>query len=202
MSPTGAGSSSRIVSVAVSAPVIRGERRPMIDLMAWNADPTRMPFRMHSEYLRRLFLHNDLAESRYEVDGRPISLRDIRVPIFAVSTLADHVAPWRSVYKIQRLTEADVTFVLSSGGHNAGIVNPPGHLNGYHQIATHEGKENYVDPDAWQQDAEHMEGSWWPCWQKWLVRHSSAEGPPPAMGAPGKGYAPLADAPGSYVLQR
>ena len=179
-----------------------GERRPMIDLMAWNADATRLPFRMHSEYLRHLFLDNDLAESRYQVDGRAVSLRDIRIPIFAVSTIRDHVAPWRSVYKIQMLTDADVTFVLANGGHNAGIVSPPGHPHRHHQIATHGKDENYLDPDAWQPAAVHHEGSWWPCWQDWLVKHSSDQVPPPAMGAPQEGYAILGDAPGTYVLER
>jgi polyhydroxyalkanoate synthase len=177
-----------------------GERRPMIDLMAWNADATRLPFRMHSEYLRQFFLNNDLAESRFEVDGRPVSLRDIRIPIFAVSTIRDHVAPWRSVYKIQRLTDADVTFVLSNGGHNAGIVSPPGHPRRHHQIASHKENENYVDPDAWQLAAVSHEGSWWPCWQNWLVKHSPGQASPPAMGAPHKGYAAQDAAPGSYVL--
>ena len=180
---------------------LKGERPPMFDLMAWNADATRMPYRMHSEYLHRLFLHNDLAMEHFEVDGRPISLRDIRVAIFAVSTISDHVAPWQSVYKVQALTDADVTFVLSNGGHNAGIVNPPGSPNRKHQIATHAENDNYIGPDSWHQRAVHHEGSWWPCWQGWLLKHSTADRvPPPALGAASKGYAPLCDAPGTYVL--
>ena len=114
-----------------------GERQPMTDLMAWNADGTRLPYRMHSEYLRTLFLHNDLAEGRYRAAGRPMTLSDIRVPIFAVSTVKDHVAPWRSVYKIHLLTDTDVTFVLTTGGHNAGIVSEPGHPHRSYQAATH-----------------------------------------------------------------
>ena len=180
---------------------LMGEREPMFDLMAWNADATRMPYRMHSEYLRHLFLDNDLAESRYQVSGRPVSLRDIRIPVFAVSTITDHVAPWRSVYKIQMLTNADVTFVLSNGGHNAGVVSPPGHPHREHQIATHREEEKYIDPDAWQRVAAHHQGSWWPCWRDWLVRQSSEQIPSPPMGAPQSGYAPAGDAPGEYVLE-
>jgi polyhydroxyalkanoate synthase len=193
--------SNDLIWSAMVRSYLQGERPPMFDLMAWNADATRMPYRMHSEYLRRLFLDNALATGHFEVDGRPVSLRDIRVPIFAVSTISDHVAPWRSVYKIQALTDADMTFVLSNGGHNAGIVNPPGRSNRKHQIATHKESENYVDPDAWQRSAVHHERSWWPCWQGWLVKHSSDQGPPPSMGAAQKGYPPLADAPGSYVTE-
>ena len=193
--------SNDLIWSAMVQSYLKGERPPMSDLMAWNADATRMPYRMHSECLRRLFLNNALATGHFEVEGRPVSLRDIRVPIFAVSTISDHVAPWRSVYKIQALTDADVTFVLSNGGHNAGIVNPPGHPDRRYQIATHVESKNYVDPDAWQQSAVHHEGSWWPCWEGWLVTHSTTGRVlPPAMGATSKGYAPLCEAPGTYVL--
>ena len=180
---------------------LMGERPPMIDLMAWNADTTRMPFRMHSEYLRRFFLGNDLVEGRYEAGGKAVSLRDIHAPMFVVSTITDHVAPWRSVYKIQMLTDADVTFVLSNGGHNAGIVSPPGHPRRHFQIATHKEGDIYIDPDSWQASTVRQEGSWWPCWRDWLDRHSSKKTAPPSIGAPEKGYAPLADAPGTYVLE-
>ncbi|WP_082654580.1 PHA/PHB synthase family protein [Janthinobacterium sp. Ant5-2-1] len=165
------------------------------DLMAWNADATRMPCRMHSEYLRRLFLHNDLAEGRYRTAGRHIALPDIAAPIFAVGTLTDHVAPWRSVYKLQLLTDTDVTFLLTSGGHNAGVVSPPGQPRRNYQLATHRHDAPYVDPDSWQRDMPHHDGSWWPAWQAWLAQRSGVQVAPPAMGAD------LGDAPGSYVLQ-
>ena len=117
--------SSDLVWSRIVRDYLMGERAPMSDLMAWNADPTRLPFRMHSEYLRQLFLRNDLAEGRFRVEGRPIALTDIRAPIFAVGTEHDHVAPWRSAFKIHLLSDTDVTFLLTNGGHNAGIVSPP-----------------------------------------------------------------------------
>jgi len=194
--------SNDLVWSAMVQNYLMGERRAMIDLMAWNADATRMPARMHTEYLRKLFLNNDLADERYCVDGRPVSLRDIRIPVFAVSTLSDHVAPWRSVYKIHAQTNADVTFVLSNGGHNAGIVSPPGDDRRYHQIATHDDLAAYLEPDGWRAQAVHHDGSWWPCWRNWLANHSSAPIEPPPMGAARKGYRPLYDSPGAYVLMR
>ena len=137
-----------------------GQRSPMTDLMAWNADATRMPYRMHSEYLRKLFLNNELAEGRYIVGSRPITLTDIRAPIFAVATERDHVAPWRSVFKIHLLADSDVTFVLTSGGHNAGIVSEPGHPRCSYQIATRKEGEIYIDPDQWQAMMPRRDGSW------------------------------------------
>ncbi len=177
-----------------------GERERMIDLMAWNADATRMPYRMHSEYLHRLFLDNDLPEGRYRVGNRPVALTDIRAPIFAVGTTRDHVAPWRSTYKVHLLTDTDVTYVLTTGGHNAGIVSEPGHDSRTYQIATKGAADQYEDPDAWQAAKPVHEGSWWPAWQQWLADRSSGKVSPPAMGAPERGYPLFGNAPGTYVL--
>lgn len=179
---------------------LMGERETMNDLMAWNADATRMPYTMHSEYLRRMFLENDLAEGRYLAGGRPVALTDIRVPIFAVGTSRDHVAPWRSVYKIHLLTDTDITFLLASGGHNAGIVSEPGHNGRSYQVATQSAAEYYVDPETWSSRTPTRAGSWWPELSVWLEHRSGSPVPPPPMGA-SDGYVPLADAPGTYVLQ-
>jgi len=179
-----------------------GERQLPSDLMAWNADGTRLPYRMHSQYLHRLFLRNDLFEGRYRAAGRPVSLSDIRVPVFMVGTVRDHVAPWRSVYKLNLVAETELTFLLTSGGHNAGIVSEPGHRGRSFQVATRPAGAPYTDPGLWAAATPRQEGSWWPAWEAWLAQHSSERGQPPAMGAPGRGYPPLEDAPGTYVLQR
>ncbi|WP_341703120.1 alpha/beta fold hydrolase [Ferrovibrio sp.] len=180
---------------------IAGERAPMIDLMAWNADQTRMPYRMHSEYLRRLFLDNDLAEGRFRVDGQPVALTDLRMPVFAVGTEWDHVAPWHSVFKIIRLTDTDVTFLLTSGGHNAGIVSEPGHDRRHFRIAHHREHDPYIDPDRWLEQQPQQAGSWWPAWTEWLEKIGGDRIVPPPMGNAAAGYPPLADAPGSYVRE-
>ncbi len=178
-----------------------GEREPMTDLMAWNADATRMAYRMHSEYLRHLFLDNDLAEGRFEAGGKPVALTDIRAPVFAVGTERDHVAPWRSTYKIQLLTDTEVAYLLTTGGHNAGIVSEPGHDGRSFQVMTKKTDDRYVDPETWLAQAPRKEGSWWPEWVAWLNARSGDPIPPPFMGAAAAGYAPLGDAPGTYVLQ-
>ncbi|HJW24138.1 MAG TPA: alpha/beta fold hydrolase [Rhodocyclaceae bacterium] len=179
---------------------LEGERQPMFDLMAWSADSTRLPFRMHSEYLRSLFLNNDLSEGRYMVDGAGIALTDIRAPIFAVGTEKDHIAPWRSVYKIHLYSDTDITFVLTTGGHNAGIISEPGRPRRSYQMTHHDAAHRYLHPGYWQETATRHEGSWWPAWEKWLAERSTAKKiPPPAMGAPDKSIPPLEDAPGRYV---
>ncbi|WP_313499348.1 PHA/PHB synthase family protein [Pseudoxanthomonas mexicana] len=179
-----------------------GERRPMNDLMAWNADATRMPAKMHAQYLRRLFLGDDLSEGRYPVDGRPVSLGDIALPVFAVGTLDDHVAPWRSVHKLHYLTPTEITFVLTSGGHNAGIVSEPGRPRRSFRVATRPAGGNYVPPDPWSEATPSRDGSWWPAWAAWLRARSGDPVAPPPLGAPRKGYRPVGDAPGRYVLEK
>ncbi|NPV04700.1 MAG: alpha/beta fold hydrolase [Syntrophaceae bacterium] len=178
---------------------LMGERRPMNDLMAWNADATRMPYRMHTEYLRRLYLQNDLAQGRFEAGGQPVALGDIRIPLFVVGTETDHVSPWRSVYKIHLLADTDITFVLTSGGHNVGVVNPPGNDRAYFRIATKRESDRHVDPDRWVEQNPPQKGSWWPSWVSWLAALSGEPVPPPPTGAKDAGYPPLGDAPGTYV---
>jgi polyhydroxyalkanoate synthase subunit PhaC len=178
-----------------------GERDATTDLTAWNADQTRMPYRM--QYLRGLFLENRLTAGRYAVDGRVIALKDIRIPMFVVGTETDHIAPWRSVYKLHLFTDNDLTFVLTNGGHNAGVVSEPGHKGRSYHVATRRRGTRYVDSDTWLAAAMPQTGSWWPEWIGWLHKHSRLErGAPPAVGASSHGITPLAPAPGLYVHQR
>jgi polyhydroxyalkanoate synthase len=179
-----------------------GEGTPMTDLMAWNADGTRLPYRMHAEYLRRMFLKNDLASGRYPVNGKPVALTAIQCPIYGIGTVRDHVSPWRSVHKLHLLTNVDTTFLLTSGGHNVGIVNPPGVAGRSYQVLTRLHDGPYLDPDAWLQAAAPHEGSWWTHWLGWLQSHSGESGPLPAMGSPDMGLASLCEAPGQYVLEK
>jgi polyhydroxyalkanoate synthase len=182
---------------------VKGARDPMIDLMAWNADGTRMPYKMHTEYLYRLYLDNELSSGRFPVHGEPIRLSDVKLPIFAVGTETDHVAPWKSVYKLENLVRSsDYTFLLTSGGHNAGIVSGPVHPKRKHRVRTRTLEDRHLAADEWLATTPPQTGSWWPTWAKWLAAHSGARGAPPALGAAAAGYAPLEDAPGRYVLAK
>ena len=180
-----------------------GDREPPTDLTAWNEDRTRLPYRMHSQYLRGLFLENRLSAGRYAVDGRVIALKDIEVPMFAVATETDHIAPWKSVYKLHLFTDGELRFVLTNGGHNAGVVSEPGHPHRHYHFATRQHDDRYVDSTTWLAHAERAEGSWWEQWQAWLAERSDAQRvAPPPMGSPEHGLPPLCAAPGTYVHQR
>lgn len=171
------------------------------DISVWNADTTRMPAQMHSQYLRGLFLENRLSAGRFAVEGRVIVLKDIAAPIFVVGTEADHIAPWKSVYKTRLFTDADLTFVLTKGGHNGGILSEPGHAGRHYRIGHRAVNDLYVDPDTWFSGTAPKDGSWWPEWTDWLASHSSGMTEPPGMAAPDRGFAVLGAAPGTYVLQ-
>jgi polyhydroxyalkanoate synthase subunit PhaC len=183
---------------------LRGKRDSPNDLMAWNADGTRMPCRMHAEYLRQLYLNNALARGEFKVQGRPVDLAAIHVPMFVVGTETDHVAPWQSVYKTRGLTRStDYTFLLTSGGHNAGIISGPAHPRRRHRVRTWLNASDTLTPQVWFETTPPKAGSWWPIWQHWLAQHSAqARLAPPPLGSAAAGYPPIADAPGEYVLQK
>lgn len=170
-------------------------------LDAWLADPTRMPARMHGEYLRRLLMDNAFARGELEVDGRAVAMSDVRAPVFALGAERDHIAPWRSVYKVELYGASETTFVLTGGGHNTSVVSPPGKPGAYYRVHESRAGDVFRDPDEWVADADRHEGSWWPEWLGWLRRH--ARGPmrkPPASRS--RRGAELQAAPGSYVFQR
>lgn len=176
---------------------MNGTERGMIDLLAWNADATRMPYKMHSEYLEKLFLHNDFAEGRYKVEGKAVAAENIQLPAFVVSTEKDHVAPWRSVYKIHLMINSPITFVLAAGGHNAGIVSEPGKRGRQYHIHDHQPGANYLDPTSWLENAKIKKGSWWIALHQWLVKESQAKRvKPPQLDSS------LPPAPGTYVSQK
>ena len=178
-----------------------GTREKPNDLIAWSEDATRMPYKMHSEYLHEMFLRNDLAEGRLKVDGRAIAISDIHAPLFVVGTETDHVAPWKSVYKINLLNEGEIRFVLTSGGHNAGIVSEPGHKGRHFRIATRLPGEAFAGPSEWQAKTTAQAGSWWPSYIDWLNARSGSPIAPPQTGHAALGYGILEDAPGGYVLK-
>ncbi len=168
------------------------------DMVSWNKDTTRLPARMHTEYLDSLFLNNSLSEGHYRVDGKAVDLMDIQQPLMVVGTTRDHISPWKSVYKIHASTDTETTFILAAGGHNAGIISEPGHPHRSYQINSMPKGHGWVDSDEWQTKTPIHEGSWWPAWCTWLKQKSST--PMKAKGI--ANAASLQNAPGSYVQVR
>jgi len=179
-----------------------GQRSKPFDLMAWNADATRMPYRMHSEYLDRLYLKNEFANGHFVALGQPVAPENITIPIFAIGTETDHVAPWKSVYKIHLMVNADVTFALTSGGHNAGIVSAPGQNNRHYRLATHKANAPYIAPSQWTEQAKLHNGSWWQAWDHWLKRLDSKTQVRAPRKAGNAKYPPHYAAPGQYIHQK
>jgi polyhydroxyalkanoate synthase len=167
------------------------------DLLYWNSDSTRMPYAMHSFYLRRFYQENRLIEpGGISLCGVPIDLRKIRIPVYMLSTREDHIAPWASTYAATQLYQGKMTFVLAGSGHIAGVINPPSvEKYGYWTNETLP-----PDPEAWLEGATQHAGSWWPHWRNWNAAHA---GEKIAARVPGDGaLTPIEDAPGSYVRTR
>ncbi|MBM3560225.1 MAG: class I poly(R)-hydroxyalkanoic acid synthase, partial [Alphaproteobacteria bacterium] len=169
------------------------------DLLYWNSDSTRMPAAMHGFYLRKMYQENKLVEpGGITLAGVPIDLTTIDVPVFALGTREDHIAPWKATYAATQTYSGPVKFVLAGSGHIAGVVNPPSPDNRRYGYMTN--SRNPKSPDAWLAGAKETPGSWWPEWRKWLDKFAG-----PAMPArqPGSGgLRAIEDAPGSYVRVR
>jgi len=173
-------------------------REPLaFDLLYWNSDSTRMPAMMHNMYLRKMYLENDLIKpGGIELDGVPIDLGKVKIPVYMVATKEDHIAPWKSTYRATGLIKGPIRFVLSASGHIAGVINPP--VANKYCFWTNAKKPK--DPDDWLEPAKQHDGSWWNDWQKWVKKHSGAlvDSRRPGDG----GLEPIEDAPGSYVKVR
>jgi poly[(R)-3-hydroxyalkanoate] polymerase subunit PhaC len=174
---------------------LMGEPPSQFDLLAWNADATRMPARMHGEYLRECYMENRLARGTMRLLGRRIRLDLVRADVYYVSAEDDHITPWKGCYASSRLFSGDVRFVLTSSGHIAGVVNPPGGKRTHRVDGGDTG-----DPDQWLAHSEQRPDSWWKDWAQWMRPRSGRRRPPPPMGS--DDYPPLCPAPGTYVLQR
>jgi polyhydroxyalkanoate synthase len=170
-----------------------GHQPPSFDLLAWNEDSTRMPAKMHSEYLRSCYLRNEFARGEFEIDGDRLDPGLVDVDTYVLAAVDDHIVPWTSGYKTTQLLGGKSRFVLSSSGHIAGIVNPP------NPKAKHWVNDSLPpDPHEWKANAQLVNATWWQDWTAWIGERG---GPMvPASGHPGnENYPPIEKAPGSYV---
>ena len=176
----------------VASSWLMGEDPPSFDILQWNEDATRMPARMHSEYLRWMYLENRLANGTLEIGGRPLSLGRSPVELYVLSAREDHITPWRGCYRTTQIAGGPKRFVLTSSGHIAGIVNPPGPKR-RHWVSD----ALPADPDEWLEGATEQPGSWWEDWARWAAARGGERRDPPPLGS--EAHPPLEDAPGTYV---
>ncbi len=172
---------------------LMGQDPPAFDILAWNADSTQLPANMHSFYLRSLYMKNLLAKGELEIAGQTLSLAEVKSDAYIVGAVNDHIVPWQGSYQATHLLAGEVRYVLTSGGHIAGIVNPP-NPKAWYEVA----EENPATPQAWQELATRHSGSWWEDWEQWGAERAGPLGPPPPVGS--DRYPALGDAPGEYVL--
>ena len=175
---------------------LMGNDAKPFDLLYWNSDSTRMPAKMHSWYLRNMYMKNLLTEpGALDIDGVPIDLKNVTIPVCFVSALDDHISPWKSTYSGASLFGGSKRFILGGSGHIAGIINPP-EANKYSYRVT---SRPPADADKWFEKAEVHDGSWWPAWQKWVKGKSGKQ---VDVRIPGDGaLGIIEDAPGTYVTR-
>jgi polyhydroxyalkanoate synthase len=173
-----------------------GKKPPAFDLLVWNKDSTRMPAKMHSRYLRSCYLNNEFARGEFEIDGQRLLPGKVDVDTYILSAVDDHIVPWVSGYKTTQLLGGNKRFVLSTSGHIAGIVNPPG------PKAKHWTNEVMpADPQEWKENAQLQDGTWWQDWTAWIDKQGGASvAAPLRLGS--KEHPPIEPAPGSYVRAR
>lgn len=172
-----------------------GQSPPAFDILAWNADSTRMPAAMHAFYLRNFYVRNRLAAGSLEIAGTTIDLGVIKSPTYVVSAINDHIVPWAAAYRTTGLVSGPVRFVLGSGGHIAGIVSPPG-PKAWHQVA--ESSANPAAADEWRAGAVRQSGTWWADWVSWAAESAGPMITPPSTGS--RAHPVLGEGPGEYVL--
>ena len=179
---------------------LRGQKPFPFDLLYWNCDPTNLPAKMHSFYLRNFYLENRLCKPNgLSILNQPLNLNQVDIPCYFLSTAQDHIAPWQSTFKGAQCLGDNVTFVLGGSGHIAGVVNPPSAQKYGYQVNSASIKE-FSDPLAWLKRASSHEGSWWPHWGAWLIDHA---GKKVNKRIPGSGALKIIqDAPGDYVRKR
>ena len=173
-----------------------GKEPPALDLLFWNSDPTNMPAAMHTFFMRNMYVGNRLREpGGLTLAGEAIDVTRITTPSYVLSTVEDHIAPWKTTYETTQLFAGPVEFVLGASGHIAGVVNPPAKRKYGHWT----GRETPPSPEAWLAGAEERPGSWWPHWDRWLEPFGGGE---VSARTPGEGGLPaIEDAPGSYVMR-
>jgi len=175
---------------------LMGQKPPAFDLLYWNSDGTRMARAAHSWYLRNTYVENNLIKpGKVELKGEALDLRRIALDTYAVGAEKDHIVPWDAAWRVTQLVGGKVRYVLASSGHIAGIINPPG---GKGSFWTNE--KQAATPAQWRSEAERHDGSWWTDWFAWLAARAGDRVKPPTVG--NAKHRPLADAPGTYVLEK
>ena len=174
-----------------------GKTPPAFDILFWNADVTRMPARLHRDFLD-LAVENALVEpGKAQLLGNPVDLSAVKTDTYVLAGVADHLCDWQSCYQTGHLLGGDTRFVLSTSGHIAAIINPPGNAKARFQVS----EELPADPQAFMKSARMVEGTWWADYVDWLRERCGPEIPAPtALG--GGWLSPVGDAPGSYVLEK